>query len=73
MSVSEVKITSSGPVFLTVNVNVTSAPVSGTDVGLAVFVTSIVGRTSVKLTVASSVSVASVLSSSTALPVKVLV
>ena len=45
-------------VFLTVNVNVTSAPVSGTDVGLAVFVTSIVGRTSVKLTVASSVSVA---------------
>ena len=33
-------------VFSTTNVNVTSAPVSGTDVGSAVFVTSIVGAAS---------------------------
>src|SRR4051794_23488143 len=58
--------------FLTVKVRVTSAPVSGTEVGSAVLVTVISGATSENDTVAVSVSVASVLSFSTALPVKVL-
>ena len=58
---------SSVEVLLTVKVKITLPPVSGTAVGLAVLVTSMVGRTLVKSTVASSVSVASVLSLSTAL------
>ncbi len=60
-------------VFFTVNVKVTLPPVSGTSSTLGVLVTSIVGTTFVKSTVASSVSVASVLSLSFALPVNTLV
>ena len=58
--------------FLTVKVKVTLPPVSGIAVGLAVLVTSIVGNTLLKSTVASSVSTASVPSLSTAFPVKTL-
>ncbi len=45
--------------FSTKKVKVTSPPVSGTDVGEAVLVTLISGATSLKSTVASSVSVTS--------------
>jgi len=58
--VSDVIVTgSSVEVFLTVNVKVTSSPVSRTESATRSLVTLIVGLTSVKLTVASSVAVAS--------------
>ncbi len=59
-------------VFLTVKVKVTSAPVKTTRVGFASLVTSIAGRTSSKVTVSSSVSLAGLPSVSAAVTLNVL-
>ncbi len=66
-----VTVTGSAEALATVKVNATVPPDSGTEVGSAVFVTVIVGATSVYATVAVSDAVASVPSSSVAVAVNV--
>ena len=64
LSLRLVRVTSSWPMLLTVKVNVTSPPVSGTLLGLALLVMVMSGGTSLKVIVSSSLSSSVVPSSS---------
>ena len=70
-SVSDVIVSGSALRLVTTTLNVNWPPGSGSEAGVAVLSTAMIGRTSVRVTTASSVSVASLPSSSSPVTVTV--